>query len=73
MALVLATTLRMGDKTKKVVEEGTLYSDLTKKEQKLAKELGLLAQVQDEIPSLEDELEAEDEEEEEEAEAEDTE
>ncbi|MHA2047124.1 MAG: hypothetical protein ACW99G_20220 [Candidatus Thorarchaeota archaeon] len=72
MALVLATTLKMGTDSGKVkiVPEGTPYSDLTKKEKELAKELGLLAQVQDEIPSLEEELEAE---EDEEAEAEDTE
>lgn len=64
MALVLTTTLRMGsDKTKgdvKVVEEGTPYGDLTAKEKKLAKELGLLAQAPDEVPDLEEEIEAED-------------
>ncbi len=64
MALVLTTTLRIGsDKTKgdvKVVEEGTPYGDLTVKEKKLAKELGLLAQAPDEIPDLEEEIEAED-------------
>ena len=64
MALVLTTTLRIGsDKTKgdvKVVEEGTPYGDLTAKEKKLAKELGLLAQAPDEVPDLEEEIEAED-------------
>ncbi len=70
MALVLTTTLRIGTGTKvKVVEEGTPYGDLNKKEKALAKELGLLAQAPDEEPDLDEEIEAEDED----AEAEDSE
>jgi hypothetical protein len=67
MALVLTTTLRMGSDTKggvKVVMEGTPYGKLTKKEKALAKELDLLAQAPDPVPSLKEELEAEDSEEE---------
>ncbi len=62
MALVLTTTLLMGGDTKgdvKVIEEGTPYGKLTKKEKALAKELDLLAQAPDPIPTLEEELEAE--------------
>ena len=63
MALVLTTTLRMatvdkaGKKVEKVVEEGTPYGDLNKKEKTLAKELGLLAQAPDEELDLDDEIE----------------
>jgi len=60
MALVLATTLRIGDEKTgkvKVVEEGTPFGDLTKSEKALAKELGLLVQVMDEEPTLEEEIE----------------
>lgn len=71
MALVLTTTLRIGTTnaagkfSEKVVEEGTPYGDLNKKEKTLAKELGLLAQAPDEEPDLDEEIE--------EAEAEDSE
>lgn len=60
MALVLTTTLRMGGDVKgdvKVIEEGTPYGKLTKREKRLAKELDLLAQAPDPIPTLEEELE----------------
>lgn len=79
MAVILATTLRIGraPKESKVIEEGTPYESLTKKEKELAKELGLLKQVPDKQPELEDELEEadadEDEDEDEETEAEDSE
>ena len=68
MALVLTTTLKIGGDVKgdvKVVEEGTPYGKLTKKEKALAKELDLLGQAPDEAPTLEEEVE--------EAEAEDSE
>lgn len=66
MAVVLATTLKIGQKdgNVKTVEEGTPFEDLTKAEKKLAKENNLLVQVSEEV-SLEEEVE--------EAEAEDSE
>lgn len=70
MALVLTTTLKIGGDVKgdvKVIEEGTPYGKLTKKEKTLAKELDLLGQAPDVAPTLEEEVE------EAEAEAEDTE
>ncbi len=81
MALVLTTTLRIGITnsagkfSEKVVEEGTPYGDLNKKEKTLAKELGLLAQAPDEEPDLDEEIEEADydeEDEDEEAETEDS-
>ena len=60
MALVLTTTLRIGGDNKgdvKVIEEGTPYGDLTKKEKAMAKELELLVQAPDAVPSLEEEVE----------------
>lgn len=58
MAVVLATTLKIGQKDGKVkiVEEGTPFEDLTKAEKELAKESNLLRQVADEV-SLEEEIE----------------
>ncbi len=67
MALVLTTTLRIGGDVKgdvKVVQEGTPYGKLTKREKALAKDLDLLAQASESVPTLEEELEAEDSEEE---------
>jgi len=78
MALVLGTTLKLGadvekappksEQSFKIVEEGTPYNKLTKKEKELAKDLNLLVQAPDEeenepepeeeddSPSLQDEL-----------------
>jgi hypothetical protein len=62
MAVVLTTTLKLDGKDKdgkfkpKIVEEGTPFAKLTKAEKKLAKELGLLKQVQDPLPTLDDEI-----------------
>lgn len=58
MAVVLATTLKIGQKDGKVkeVKEGTPFDDLTKAEKELAKENNLLRQVADEV-TLEEEIE----------------
>lgn len=52
MVLVLNTTLQIDGK---VVEEGTPFSKLTKKEKDLAKELDLLEQAPDESDEAEEE------------------
>lgn len=79
MAVVLTTTLMMDGRSKdgkfqpKIIEEGTPFAKLTKAEKKLAKELGLLKQETDPLPTLEDEIAEEEDEEAEEAETEDSE